>query len=126
VAFGDFNRDGIPDLVATSSGDYSTGQGGNLSLLLGNGDGTFQPAVHYTAGLGPGSVSVADLNGDGILDVAVSNLLSGDVSVFLGKGDGTFGAPVNYAVGPFWAGGPNIKSSLAVQDFNGDGFPTSP
>jgi hypothetical protein len=65
-------------------------------------------------------VSVGDFNGDGILDVAATNVYSSDVSVLLGKGDGTFQAAVNYVVGPLvWGSGPTI----AVRDFNGDGIP---
>jgi FG-GAP-like repeat/FG-GAP repeat len=120
VAVGDFNGDGIPDLVVANSGNpNNNGQGGGVSVLLGKGDGTFEAAVNYTAGLAPFSVTVGDFNGDGIPDLAVNNFSSGDVSVLLGKGDGTFQAAVNYAVGP-GASGP---SGVAVRDFNGDGIP---
>jgi hypothetical protein len=122
VAVGDFNHDGIPDLVVTSGLDFSV-RGGNLSVLLGNGDGTFQAAVHYAADSGPVSVAVADLNGDGIPDLAVANLFSNDLSILLGKGDGTFQAAVNYLVGPLAQYTSGSKSCLAVKDFNGDGIP---
>jgi FG-GAP-like repeat/FG-GAP repeat len=122
VAVGDFNHDGIPDLVVTMA-DFNTGQGGSVGVLLGNGDGTFQAAVHYAAHSGPISVAVADLNGDGIPDLAVANVFSNDLSVLLGKGDGTFQAAVNYLVGPFPQFISASKSCLAVKDFNGDGIP---
>jgi hypothetical protein len=68
--------------------------------------------------MGPTSVAVRDLNGDGIPDIAAVNFLSQDVSVLLGKGDGTFQAAVNYPVGYIF---PNAEISiLAVSDFNGD------
>jgi hypothetical protein len=110
---GDFNGDGKPDLaVANSSG---------VSVLLGQGDGTFLPAVNYAAGNGPSAVAVGDFNGDGKPDLAVANLgpdsytTYGSVSILLGRGNGTFLPAVNYAAG-------NGPSAVAVGDFNGDGF----
>ena len=82
VAVGDFNKDGNPDLVKVNSCSS------NISLLLGNGDGTFQPDVNYRTGQNPRSVAVGDFNSDGKLDVAVAdygNSDGGDVSVLLGK-----------------------------------------
>jgi hypothetical protein len=86
-----------------------------VSVLLGNGDGTFQAARNFAAGRAPSSVAVGDFNGDGIQDlaVAVANE-SGGVSVLLGNGDGTFEAAHFFA-----AGGP---SSVLVGDFNRDGI----
>ncbi len=108
VAVGDFNGDGKPDLAVANYGD------GTVSVLLGNGDGTFQAAVSYGAGSGPASVAVGDFNGDGKADLVVANSTDGTVSVLLGNGDGTFQAAVNYGAGS----GP---ASVAVGDFNGDG-----
>ncbi len=91
---------------------------GNVSVLFGNGDGTFQAAVNYPLSTGPTSVVVGDFNGDGKLDLAaaVGNLdgTGAEVAVLLGSGDGTFQYPVNYATGqgPF---------SVVVGDFNHDG-----
>src|SRR6516225_6414802 len=93
VAVGDFNGDGILDLAVANEGSN------NVSVLLGNGDGTFQAAVNYTAANEPFSVAVGDFNGDGIQDLAVANESSNNVSVLLGRGDGTFQAPVNYSAG---------------------------
>src|SRR5439155_18499410 len=88
-----------------------------VSILLGNGDGTFQAAHSYVVGSYSYSVDVGDFNGDGILDLAVAGLdypdYKGTVSILLGRGDGTFEAAQRYAVGP----GP---SSMAVGHFNGD------
>src|SRR5262249_41406660 len=100
LAVGDFNGDGVLDLAVANFGDFSTGSGATLSILLGNGDGTFQTAANY-GGLGRGcsGITVGDYNRDGILDLAVANFWSNTVSVLLGKGDGTFQAAANYPVG---------------------------
>ena len=119
VAVGDVNADGVPDLVVASqcasSGNCTTGQ---VSVLLGNGDGTFKSPVPYSIGLGNSYfVAVADFNGDGKLDLAVANRTAADsvVAILLGKGDGTFQAPVSYSTGA-----PSAVF-LAVADFNNDG-----
>ena len=108
VAVGDFNDDGKLDLVVSNGGRS------NVSILLGNGDGTFQTAVNYSVGSGPYSVAVGDFNGDGRLDLVAANSAANSVSLLLGNGDGTFKSAVDYAVGstPFW---------VAVGDFNRDG-----
>ena len=85
-----------------------------LSVLLGNGDGTFQSAISYQTGGGATSVAVSDFNGDGKSDLAVSVGLG--VSVFLGKGDGMFGAAMRLDL-------MNYHDSVAVGDMNGDGVP---
>jgi hypothetical protein len=87
---------------------------------LGNGDGTFQAPVSYYPGVGPLSIKVGDLNGDGHLDLALTHRLTGAVSVLLGNGDGTFQAAVSYAAGPTQQ--TFATSRLAVTDFNGDGI----
>ena len=63
-----------------------------MSVLLGNGNGTFQTQQTFATGVGPVSVAVADVNGDGKLDLVVANRTSNTVSVLLGNGDGTFQA----------------------------------
>ncbi len=128
VAVGEFNGDGKLDLAVANWGENpadSPNFRGSVSVLRGNGDGTFQAAVYYSAGMHPVSVAVGDFNRDGKLDLAVANLeygsggygeAPGSVSVLLGNGDGTFRATVNYPVGV-------NPVSVAVSDVNGDGKP---
>jgi hypothetical protein len=112
VAVGDFNGDGKLDLVVVNT---AAGNGrSSVSVLLGKGNGTFQPAVNYRAGFDPDSVAVGDFNGDGNLDLAVANFGTNNVSILLGSGKGTFQTAVNYDTG----GG---SQSVAAGDFNGDG-----
>ena len=86
---------------------------GILSILLGSGNGSFQPAVQYLAGAPPETVRAVDVHGDGKLDLLVGGGAN-YLAVLLGNGDGTFQAPPSYAAG----GGPQ---SVALADFNGDG-----
>jgi len=112
---GDFNGDGRPDLAVTNGANTTSGAvPGNLAVLLGNGDGTFQAARTIDVGITPAFVAVRDVNGDGRPDLAVANFRSNDVSVLLGNGDGTFQAPRNFDTGT----GP---LSIAVGDVNSDG-----
>jgi FG-GAP-like repeat/Bacterial Ig-like domain (group 3) len=111
LAIGDFNRDGIQDLVATNS---SLGQ---VAVLLGNGDGSFNSPLYNAVGSIPWNVVVGDINQDGILDLAVSSDGSNAVSVLVGNGDGTF-QPVSYVTTDGSQAG-----SVALGDFNGDGYP---
>ncbi|WP_244178811.1 FG-GAP repeat domain-containing protein [Streptomyces rubellomurinus] len=113
VALGDFRGTGTLDLAVANLGDFGDG---SVSLLLGNGDGTFQPARSYPTGdnSNPASIALADLGGSGNLDLAVALDGVGEVAVFPGNGDGTLGAPTGYRVG-------GIPVSLAVGDLRGDG-----
>jgi hypothetical protein len=79
VAAGDFNRDGNLDLVTANYGDN------DISILFGNGDGTFQNAVNYGADSNPVSMAVGDFNSDGAPDLAVASKFSNDVSVLLNQ-----------------------------------------
>ena len=105
---GDFNGDGRLDLAAAVT--YSN----NVSVLLGNGDGTFQTPANYPVVSYPYSLAVGDFNGDGKLDLAVANQGSNNVSLLRGNGNGTFQAAVNYPGG-------TSPRSVTVGDFNGDG-----
>jgi Bacterial Ig-like domain (group 3)/FG-GAP-like repeat/FG-GAP repeat len=118
VAVADVNGDGKPDLLAANqcadTGDC--GGDGTVSVLLGNGDGTFRTAVAYDSGGNqPLSVAVGDVNADGKADVLMTNYGSNTVSVLLGNGDGTFQPAVIYNP----SGGRAV--SLAAADVNGDG-----
>ena len=68
---GDFNGDGIPDVAVSNMGDPSVGDVGSVSLLLGKGDGSFQPALDASAGASPKFIFSGDFNGDGKLDLLV-------------------------------------------------------
>jgi hypothetical protein len=129
VAVADLNNDGTLDIVATSGcvfgGRRQCTITGTVSVLIGNGDGTFQPAVLYnTNQYYPTGVVVADFNNDGKPDLATSNFCSGpsticgpaSVSIFLGNGDGTFQPSLSYSTRAKEAVG------LTVADFNGDGI----
>jgi hypothetical protein len=104
----------IADLRGNGISDIVTGGGvDGVSVLVGNGDGTFQPRRDYLAGEGAWNLVVADLTGNGIPDIVTANYYDGTVSVLLGNGDGTFQPAATYAVGP----GP---LSIAAGAFGGD------
>jgi hypothetical protein len=122
VAAGDFNGDGKLDLAVVNSCGDVVGCGspalvpGTVSILLGDGTGNFTLASSpATGGLSPTWVAVGDFNGDGKLDLAVSNSGSATVSILLGDGKGDFSLASSPSTGP---GGPG---SVAVGDFNRDG-----
>src|SRR4029078_12799853 len=100
---GDFNNDGQPDLV--------TGNGFSVSVLLGNSDGTFQPA--RTSTTGAGSLAVGDFNEDGKLDLA-TDAFDDVLSILLGQGDGTFAPHTDFSLGF------DAVCSFATGDLNGD------
>lgn len=130
VAIAKLNGDDHPDLVVSNDCSRQScttyDQSHQIGVLLGNGDGTFQPVVGYpSGGFGTDFVNAIDLNGDGKLDVVAATrctpkctLTSGPVSgvaVLLGNGDGTLQPPVSYNTGATLARG------LTVIDANGDG-----
>jgi len=117
LAAADLNGDGKLDLVAPSGGTSAT-----ISVLLGNGDGTFGSPIVYTSNLlsiYSAQIAVADFNGDGKLDVALTDSegSSNDVAILLGNGDGTFqNTPLLYSAGL-------LPTGLVSLDLNGDGKP---
>jgi hypothetical protein len=119
VAVGDFDGrhypDGQPILDLAVANNYSSS---NVSVLLGNGDGSFQqPIMTGFAGISPAAVAVGDFNGDGSPDLAVANnFYQGSVNIFLGNGDGTFARAPGIDDGHAW------HNAVAVGDFRGDGI----
>jgi hypothetical protein len=84
VKSADLNGDGKADLVVVNQGSNT------VSVLLGNGNGTFQPKTDYATGTSPVDAALGDFNGDGKADLVVANRGSNSLSVLLGNGDGTF------------------------------------
>jgi hypothetical protein len=110
---GDFRGDGHKDLAVANAFSNS------VSVILGNGDGTFQPAQSVSPGVQgaePYGIAIADFNGDGHQDLVLNNAYTDNVSILLGNGDGTFQPARLYGTRftPF---------GVAVGDFNGDGRP---
>jgi hypothetical protein len=107
VVTADLNGDGRPDLASANNS-------GSVSVLLGNGDGTFQAQRTTAVGTHPYQLASADFDGDGNADLAVTDIVAAGVTVLLGNGDGTFRAPRVVATG-------FVPATIAVADFNGDG-----
>jgi len=108
----DLNGDGNSDLVVANSGSNS------VSVLLGNGDGSFTPAPGSPVAVGtaPNSVAIGDVNGDSRPDLVAANSGSNTVSVLLGNGGGSFAAAVNIPAG-------SVPTSVALGNLNGDSHP---
>jgi hypothetical protein len=107
IESGDFNSDGINDLVVTNTSLSS------VSVLLGLGAGQFSPAVNFSVALYPKGVAIGDFNGDSKNDLVVTG--SHNASVLLGTGTGSFSSATSYLSGQY----PN---AITVDDFNGDGL----
>jgi hypothetical protein len=103
LVVGDFNNDGIPDLAA--AGDNGVG------ILLGNGDGTFQPPLNYGAIRGPWGLAAGDFNGDGFTDLAVAGD-HGGIAVLLNAAD--WGKSRGRFPGPFAGGSQTARGALAA------------
>jgi hypothetical protein len=119
VAITDFNGDGKMDVAVADHGNPAMGDNGDISILLGNGDGSFQAASHFQAGKNPISIAAGDLNLDGTPDLIVSGFGDrptggqGDLNILLGNGDGSL-----QVANPSAAG--NLPFTLAAADFNSD------
>jgi len=107
VVVADLNHDGNPDLAVSGEGTST----GIISILLGNGDGTFRSAPDAVLDADPSSVAVGDFNGDHIPDLIVVD--TPYISVLLGNGDGTFQPPIDLHFAP--------APVIGIGDFNGDG-----
>ncbi|HXM43940.1 MAG TPA: VCBS repeat-containing protein [Bryobacteraceae bacterium] len=129
VTVGDFNGDGKLDLAVGNRGPFMTGEGAigdTISIALGNGDGTFQPPISYTAGSQPVALALGDFNGDGVLDIAVADVYTtylavngGNLAILLGNPLGAVQHTATYPVAPL----DGQLTSMAAGDFNGDGKP---
>src|SRR5690606_12613194 len=111
IVVADLDEDGNGDLVVSAPGANA------VAVLLGRGDRQFSPPIQYMTGTGPKQAAIADVDGDGILDIVTANQDSAedqDVSVLLGVGDGTFAPAVNLAA----CSNPH---QVALGDLNGDG-----
>jgi len=123
VAIGNFNEDRKPDLAVVNQCQTRQNCEGNVGVLLGNGDGTFQAAQSYASGgYTAVSVAVGDFNGDHKTDLVVANQCqssgncgNGNVGVLLGMGNGTFAPAQDFASGG------NNTAAVATGDFNPDG-----
>ena len=116
IGIGDFNGDGKPDLVFIRGSAF--GKPEAVSVLPGNGDGSFGPATEYSAGFEALSLAIGDLNADSKPDLAIDSpeYTGGGVHVLLGNGDGSFGREYSYGIG-------GDAISLAIGDLNGDRKP---
>jgi hypothetical protein len=115
-AVGDFNGDGILDLVVATP--VNLPYSGGVTTLLGKGDGTFtvvNTTSYSQAGEYPGGVAVGDFTGNGILDLAIGNMTGNYVTVLLGDGHGHFTASSNLTTGP-------LPGSIVAGDFTGNGI----
>ena len=106
----DFNFDGLPDLCTANL------QGDSISILIGNGDGTYQPAMTPSAGNQPRGITTLDADGDGDIDIVNMNASDGNAMLWLNNGNGSFGSPITFQ--------PGISQEWSVQsdDLNGDGI----
>jgi len=107
IAAADFNGDNKIDLVTSN---YA---GNTVSVLLGNGDGTFANRVNYSTSPSqyPYFVATGDMDGDGNVDIVTSGSLG--FVIFYGVGDGTFGTAHAYNIG-------QAVTDIVVADFNND------
>jgi hypothetical protein len=115
VAVADFNQDGNPDVVVTNEG--FNGQGGNVIVLFGKGDGTLEKPAVYKLPNSPYGVAPGDLNGDAYPDLAVTESTGNAVAVLLNDGTGKFRLDATYGVGA----GETV--GVAIGDLNHDGKP---
>ncbi len=113
MAAGDLTGNGKTDLVVADSGSFGPSY---VTILMNNGDGTFSPSQSEVGGVAPYSVALADLTGNGVLDIVTGNLRTNDLTALMGNGDGTFDPPIEI---------PNVPSpyGLVIAALTVDGNP---
>ncbi|MCY2962471.1 MAG: VCBS repeat-containing protein, partial [Planctomycetota bacterium] len=117
IAVGDFTSDGQQDVVAVNTTSLGT-----VSVLPGNGDGTFGTPIVSAAGIAPVGATVADLNGDGRLDLVTHQSGAASIEILFGNGNGTFQAPIVDLLG---ASPTQIEAGDVDQDGDVDLFASS-
>jgi hypothetical protein len=110
VTLASLRNNGPLDIVMSNFGSS------NVTVLLGNGDGTFGAPIHVNGGVGANAVAVADFNNDGTPDLLVADQSNDTVNLLAGNGSGTFGAPVQFATGA-------TPIAMAVGNFDGRNLP---
>ncbi|HET6251264.1 MAG TPA: VCBS repeat-containing protein [Tepidisphaeraceae bacterium] len=113
IAVGEFTNSGHEDIAVLSQTDAT------VTVLKGNGDGTFATPVDFKTGASPTSLAIGDFNGDGKIDIVTANSTAGTVSFLAGNGDGTFAAKVDTAVSGSAVGGGPLKVRVANFTNNG-------
>jgi len=108
IAAGDIDGDGKIDLVTANN------DSGDVSVLWGNGDGTFPASASLAVSDGPSAIALADFDGDGKLDIVIADDIDSTVSVMINQGNRTFGTPATIDTG-------SSPEGIAVGDFNHDG-----
>ena len=112
VSLADLNNDNILDMAVSNQGNLISS--GGVSILLGNGDGTFKNQSIFQTGIDSEMVQIGDLDGDNIPDLVVANRGSNNISVLIGNGDGTFKNQVTYGTG-------SNPLYVVLDDINNDG-----
>lgn len=117
VAVGHFTSSGHLDVAVANTGLFTqlSNDKGQVSIFLGNGDGTFSDGTIFPADFEPYHIAVGHFTSSGHTDLAVSNRVSDDISILFGNGDGTFQPPVNHYFG-------RGQETARAVDLNGDGF----
>lgn len=115
IVVSDLNLDGRNDLALANYGND------NVTVLLGNGNGTFAAPVNYATGENPNGIAAGDFNNDNRTDLATADYSDDTISILLGNGNGAFGAPASFATGSNPSSGQTGPAMVAVADFDGDG-----
>lgn len=119
VAIGDLDKDGALDIVVANESNIPVLQGkGQVTVLFGDGQGQFPRHLDLEGGSYPTDAKIADLDGDGQMDIAVVNWKSQDITIFQGRPGGTFAPPRSLEYGEIAS-----AYSIVIADFDADGKP---